>query len=366
MSRVRFPRRVDALLIRNQRRSPWRRVYAGVTAVFAITMAGTIGYMLLGLTPFDSLYQTVITITTVGFAEIGGDNIDTQYRMWSLFLVVVGTLSALYTVSVFVEAVIEDNLNDRLRRRRMRNRIEELSDHVVVAGWGRVGQAIGEFVRRMGHEVVVIDNDPDVDSSGYLRIEGHATEDSVLLAAGIRSAHSLIAALPNDPDNVYITLSARALCPDLYIVARTSHSRNEAKFTQAGANRVVNPHQIGGSRMGAVAMQPHVAEFFDEVLHDDEHDVAVIEFTVPSASRARGMEVGELSHPGDERALVVALRKDGRGDYLPNPDPDVILSAGDVIIAVGSAVQLKALGRMVGDIEAAAEIQLGHMDDTFE
>jgi voltage-gated potassium channel len=229
-----------------------------------------------------------------------------------------------------------------------------------------VGQAIGAFVRRMGHEVVVIDNDPDVASDDYLRIVGQATEDSVLLDAGIRKAHSLIAALPDDPDNVYVTLSARALCPDLYIVARTSHSRNENKFVQAGANRVVNPHQIGGSRMGAVAMQPHVAEFFDEVLHDDEHDVAVIEFTVPSASRVRGMQVGELSHPGDERALVVALRKDGRGDYLPNPDPDVSLSAGDVIIAVGSAAQLKALGRMIGDVEAAAEIQLGHMDDTFE
>ena len=111
--------------------------------------------------------------------------------------------------------------------------------------------------------------------------------------------------------------------------------------------------------MGAVAMQPHVAEFFDEVLHDDKHDVAVIEFTVPPNSAVRGMDVGELSQPGDERALVVALRKGGKGDYQPNPDPGVTVDVSDVIIAVGSAAQLKALGRRVGDVRVASGIQLG-------
>lgn len=332
----------------------------GVAVVALIVAIGTAGYAVLGVGWFDGLYQTIITITTVGYGEVGDpDEIDRTYRVWSLGLVLIGTGAALFTVSMIVEAVLEDNLDDRRRRRRMSKRIEELSGHVVVAGWGRVGRAIGSFIRRMGHDVVVIDNNPDVDTADFLRIEGQATEDAVLLQAGIERAHSLIAALPTDPGNVYVTLSARALCPDLYIVARTSHHSSEAKFFQAGADRVVNPHEIGGSRMGAVAMQPHVAEFFDEVLHDDTHDVAVIEFTATTQSTVCGMGVGELSHPGDDKALVVALRKGSRGEYLPNPDPDVVIEEGDVIIAVGTASQLKALGRLVGDLEAAAEIQLG-------
>lgn len=330
--------------------------------VALITFVGTAGYVVLGLGWFDALYQTVITITTVGYSEIGsGDDIDTAYRAWSLGLVLVGTGAALYTVSMLVEAVLEDNLDDRIRRRRMQRHIEGLSDHVIVAGWGRVGQAIGSFVRRMGKEVVVIDHADAVDSGDFLRLHGEATEDAVLVEAGITRAHSLIAALPDDPDNLYVTLSARAMCPEIYIVARASHQSAEPKFFQAGADRVVNPHEIGGSRMGAIAMQPHVAEFFDEVLHDESHDVAVIEFTVPDRSTVHGTEVGELSKPGDDKALVVAVRKGGHGEYLANPTPEVVLDAGDVIIAVGSASQLKALGRRVGDVAAAAEIQLGEV-----
>jgi voltage-gated potassium channel len=355
---VRITRRSNYHLTRRHGHDPWTRVRWSAAVVALVSLTGATGYALLGLSWFDAMYQTVITITTVGYGEIGGDEVDQSYRVWSLILVLTGTVAALYMVSVVVEAVLEDNMNDRIRRRRMQKRIDDLSGHVVVAGWGRVGHSIGAFVRRMGSEVVVIDNDAEVTSEGYLRIHGEATEDAVLEKAGIQRAHSLIAALPTDPKNVYVTLSARALCPNLYIVARSSNSSSEPKFFQAGANRVVNPHEIGGSRMGAVAMQPNVAEFFDEVLHDDTHDVAVIELTVTSSSVVIGNSACQLSVPGDEQALVVAVRKGDHGTYLANPGPEVIVDSGDVIIAVGSAAELQALGRHVGDA-MAKDIHLG-------
>jgi voltage-gated potassium channel len=355
---VRITRRSHYHLTRRHEHDPWKRVRWSTAVVAAVSAIGATGYAVQGLSWFDAFYQTVITITTVGYGEIGGDAVDRSYRVWSLILVLVGTGAALYTVSVVVEAVLEDNMNDRIRRRRMQKRIDGLSGHVIVAGWGRVGHSIGAFVRRMGSEVVVIDNDPEVTSEGYLRIHGEATEDAVLERAGIQRAHSLIAALPTDPQNVYVTLSARALCPNIYIVVRSSDSTRDPKFFQAGANRVVNPYEIGGSRMGAVAMQPNVAEFFDEVLHDDTHDVAVIELTVTAPSAVIGNSARKLSVPGDEQALVVAVRKGEHGAYLANPDPKVIVDEGDVIIAVGSAAQLRALGRHVGDA-MAKHIQLG-------
>ncbi|MGI9601022.1 MAG: potassium channel family protein [Acidimicrobiales bacterium] len=323
-------------------RDPWQRVRLGVLIVALVVAMGTLGYSLLGLGTFDALYQTVITITTVGFQEVGpADEIDNTYRAFTLVLVILGAGAVLYTLGLVVDSLIEGSLNDELRRRRMLRGIEELEDHVIIAGWGRMGHAIAESVGRAGKEIVVVDRDPHDDASDHAVVVGEATDDDVLHSAGIDRAGTLIAALSHDADNLFLTLSARRMRSDLFIVARTSDQKNEPKFFQAGADRVVNPLEIGGSRMAALALQPSVAEFLDEVLHDETHDVAVHELHVEQGSSAAGRALADVAF--DERhPLIIAIRNlDGR--YHATPIPDTELAEGDVIIALGSADQLVAL-----------------------
>ncbi|MFW2381713.1 MAG: potassium channel family protein [Acidimicrobiales bacterium] len=321
---------------------PWRRFQASTLLVLSIVIVGWIGYRLLGLPWFDALYQTIITITTVGFTEVDLELANqTSYRLFTLFLVVVGVGAVLYTISVFVDTLIEGSLNDAFRRRRMTNAVAKMNGHTIICGWGQVGHAVADFCFRLGTDVVVIDRDPQEDYSELPLIVGDATNDQVLRAAGVERAHTMVLALDHDADNLFVCLSARAIRRDLFIVARTSDQKNETKFFQAGANRVINPHEIGGSRMAALALQPHVAEFLDEVLHDDQHDVSVQEFVVREHSSMAGHKLMDL-RDGDQRSLIIAIRK-GNRDYHTNPSPHTVVMQGDVLIALGSNSELDSL-----------------------
>lgn len=325
---------------------PWQRVRGGLAILGVILLAGVAGYRLLGLDWFDALYQTVITITTVGYEEIGEPSqIDRAYRTFSLALALFGVSGALYTLGVMVEAYVEGSLNDGLRLRREQRMIDRMSDHLVVAGAGRVGRAIAHYVARHGANVVVIDQDPPAWSE-ELTIIGDATDDAVLRRAGIERARTLIAALDTDASNLYVTLSARAINPKLHIVARTNHQTAEAKFWQAGADRVVNPHEIGGSRMGALALHPSLAEFLDEVLHDESHGVSVDEIEVAENSSACGRTLRELLGSSGQ-PLVIAIRDHDHG-YVANPAADTTVTAGTILVALGSTEHLAALADRCG------------------
>ncbi len=313
-------------------------------AVLGIAFLGTVGYRILGLPWFEALYQTIITITTVGFAEIDLELADTdEYRLFTLFLVVIGVGSVLYTITVFFETFIEGTLNDAFRRRRMSRVINQMSNHTILCGWGSVGHAVADFCARHNTDVVIIDRDPVDDTSALPLIVADATDDHVLVAAGIDRAKTLILALDNDSDNLFVCLSARALRRDLFIVARTSSRTNEPKFFQAGADRVINPHEIGGSRMAALALQPHVAEFIDEILQDEQHDVSVQEFVVTDESTIAGKRLLDL-RDGEQRSLIIAIRKPTQR-YHTNPSPQTVVEVGDVLIALGSDDELAALRR---------------------
>jgi voltage-gated potassium channel len=306
------------------------------------TAEGRLPRARLGLEPFDAFYQTAITVTTVGFGEIGGpDVVDDSYRAFTLVLVLFGAGGVLYTLGVLVEAMVEGSINDGFRIRRTQRMIQQMNNHIVVAGAGRVGQAIAAYVARHGADVVIIDRD-EIDIGVGASVVGEATDDSVLEAAGIDRARILIAALNGDADNIYVTLTSRAVNPELFIVVRTSSQANEAKFFRAGADRVVNPHEIGGSRMGAVGMHPHVAEFMDEVLHDESHDVEIEEVAVSPTSAAVGMTTSGIADAIVNPPLLVAVRGP-RGRYEANPGPDVAIAGRDVIIALGSASELGQL-----------------------
>lgn len=320
----------------------WRRVQLGLSLLLPVLLFGTLGYMVVGLGPFDAVYQTAITISTVGYGETGpAEEIDRAYRGFTLVLVVVGVSSALYTATVLLETLVEGTLDDGIRRRRMQRRIDGISDHVIVAGWGRVGRSIADYARGHDMTVVAIDHDAGQVADDILVVGGDATDEETLRSAGIDRAASLIAALGSDNDNLFLTLTARSMRSDMLLVARVADRRNESKFLRVGADRVVNPYAIGGHRMAAIAFRPHVAEFLDEVIHAEEHDVDIHELQVGARSEADGARLGDLT--GDDDTAAVIAVKGSDGHYIFNPPADRTLSPDDVLIAVGSAEQLELL-----------------------
>ena len=219
--------------------------------MFALVIAGgTFGYYRLGLTAGEALYQTVITITTVGYREIG--TVTGEYMAFTVLLILFGVGTALYTLGVLIESLFEGRLDDEIRRRRMQKQIDRLSGHVVLCGFGQVGRAIHREMAAAGRTVVVVDRREFDEEALAHSVVGEATDDDVLVSAGLERASDLVLALDSDVDNLYVALTARSMCPGLFIVARSNNSSAEPKLRQAGVDRVVNTHEIGGSRMAAL------------------------------------------------------------------------------------------------------------------
>lgn len=322
-------------------RDPWQRVRISALVLGFVIVGGTIAYVLLGLSLLDALYQTVTTISTVGFREYGTP--DVPWKITTLVVIMVGVGAALYTLGVFLETLVEGRLTDRLERRRTARRIASMEGHVIVCGWGRVGRTIATHLQGVGTQVVVVDSDPArVASVEGPAVAGDATTDDVLREAGIERAGTLIAALATDADNLYITLSARALRPDLFIVSRARVDEAEPKLLQAGANRVVNPQKIGGARMAALAIQPAVADFLDVVMHDGSLEFRLGEVPLQPGSALVGRTLRDTQIRDRTGALILAVRGDD-GSFLTNPSPEVVLEANQLLIAIGTGVQLKAL-----------------------
>jgi voltage-gated potassium channel len=302
---------------------------------------GTLGYWLLGFTPLDAAYQAVTTVATVGFREVVP--FGTAEKVFTIFLVLGGVGTTLYALGVVLESLVEGRLLGSFGRRRMERRIEAMAGHVVVCGWGRVGRAVAATVAGHGGEVVVVDRDASrLDDVPFPYVVGDVTDDAVLFAAGADRARTLVAALDTDADNLFLTLSARALNPALFIVARARVATTEPKLAQAGADRVVNPQSIGGARMAAFALQPHVAEFLDVVMHDGSLEFRLEEVRLPEGSPLAGSTLRSAHLRDTTGALVLALREpDGR--FTTNPGPDTPLCPGQVLIAIGTSAQLEAL-----------------------
>jgi voltage-gated potassium channel len=313
-----------------------------------VIVAGTVGYVILGFGFVDALYQTVTTITTVGFREVRP--LSTVGEFFTIALILVGVGTALYTFGVVLEALIEGHLRQQLGRWRMERRIGRMTGHFIICGWGRVGQASVLYLNALGKQVVVVDRDPDrLQGLDHPTVLGDVTDDSILEAAGIEHAHALIAALNTDADNVYVTLSSRALRPDLVIIARARTEDSRSKLLRAGANRAVNPQLIGGRRMAAFALQPHVAEFLDVVMHDETLDYRIEEMKITSASPLVGRCLADTALGSTTGALVLAIRT-ASGQFIANPAPDTRLDPDTILIALGTSAQLDSLGRHVDPV----------------
>ena len=263
------------------------RLRTGCLLLTFVLLIGTVGFMLVeGWTPIQAFYTTVLVVSTLGFSDLRPSDLRGQILTIGLIGAGVGTLY--YLVGVLAERIIEKPLDWR-KRRVMDERVAQLKDHYILCGFGRVGQQTCLQLSQEQCDFVVIDNEDgrivQIESAGYLYVRGDASDDTVLQRAGIVRARALLTAVQSDAGNVYITLSARALNPGLFIVARAATSEAEHKLTIAGANRVISPYILGGRSMAGHALRPAVMDFLDVLVHSDDLEMWLEEVNIGSDRR---------------------------------------------------------------------------------
>lgn len=323
--------------------NPLRRVLWGAFWLVAVTIIGVLGYEIIeGWNLLDSVYMTVTTITTVGYREV--HELSDGGRIFSIFLMIGGVGGALYALSGIVGYVVEGNIGTVWERRKMQNTINSLKGHFILCGYGRVGEEIARTFKSEKVPFVIIENRAEcierLREMEYIYLEGDATRDDVLKSAGIEKARGLIAAVGTDVDNTYITLSARGLCPDLYIEARASDVEAVTKLERSGANRVILPHAIGGRRMALLALRPAVVDFIDNVIYSRGHEMQVESVDAIEESRLIGLSLRTISE--DIGITTLAVQKKGQV-LKPNPSGDEIVEDGDKLIVIGTRGQLNSL-----------------------
>ena len=324
-----------------------RQLRRSVGALLGVIAVGTIGYLVLGFSPLDALYQTVTTVTTIGFREV--IPFGTAEKVFTIFFVLVGVGVVLYTLTALLGLLIEGWAGNEWGRRRMEKEIESLTGHAIVCGWGRVGRAAAHQLHKSGQSVVVCDTEGDrLEDCPYPHLEGDATRDEFLRKLGVERAHVLVATLDTDASSLFVTLTARALNSELVIIARSRVDDTEQKLLRAGADRVVNPQRIGGNRIAAFALQPHVTDFLDVAMHDEDVEFRLEQVQVHEGSPLAGSTVREARRHEGEGALMLALRHSEAGIFRTNPDPDAIVQPGDVVIMIGTAAQIDAVRRAAG------------------
>jgi voltage-gated potassium channel len=334
-----------------------RHVVLGVAALGGVMILGTVGYVLLGFGVLDAVYQTVTTITTVGFREL--EPLTGAGQIFTMALILAGVGTALYTLTVLLEALVEGHVGEAIERRRMDRQIGALRGHVIVCGWGRVGRAAARELNGAGMAVVVVDVDPGrvatIDRP-YLQLCGDASDDDVLRHAGIDRAAALVAAVSTDATNLFITLSGRSLRPDLFVVARAREESSVNKLLRAGADRVVNPQEIGGARIAAFVARPRVTEFLDVVMHARETELLLEEITLSPDSALLDASLGEARVRDRTGALVLALHDPDVG-LVSVPAADIVMKAEQILIAIGTPAQLDSLAAIAGSARTVRHAQ---------
>ncbi len=328
----------------------WIALRRPLALVAAVVTVGVAGYMLVeGWSLFDALYMVITTITTVGYGEI--HPLSDGGRLFTMVLVVLGTGTMLYTLSTIVHYAVEGELTRQVWRRRMQRRIEQLSQHVVLCGYGRVGRQIASDLRREGVPFVVVDvNQASLASAqldGCLHVQGNASADEVLLAAGVKRARALVTAVDSDVDNVYVTLSARGLNPTLFIVARAGRDDAEAKLRRAGADRVISPYHIGGRRMAMLALRPLVVEFVDTLMHDASTELMLEEIEIGPDSPLVGQPVEAARGTEGAGLMILAVKQGTR--LIPNPPPTLAIGPGDQLLIMGTQSSLRTVEGRAGE-----------------
>jgi voltage-gated potassium channel len=329
-----------------------RRYLLLVLVPLVLVAVGTVGYRLLeeDYSLFDGLYMTVITLTTVGYAEV--HPLSPAGRVFTIFLLLGGVFALFYTATELLRAVITGEVRQLLGRQRMERSLAALKGHLIVCGYGRMGRFICEEFSKEGLDFVVIDRNEgalrDFQVKHGIPLAGDATSDTILKKAGVERARALVTAAASDADNLFITMSARLLNDQLFIVARAEGEQAEPKLLRAGANRVVAPYAIGGLRVAHAVLRPAVVDFIELATKTEHLDLQIEETMVRPGSRLAGQTLRASRMREDLGVIVVAIKK-LEGRLVSNLSGDAVLQAGDTLIALGSRLSLDKVEDLAGN-----------------
>jgi len=321
------------------------QIRSGILILILIVIVGTSGYMLLeGWSLLDSLYMTIISITTTGFAEL--KPLSTYGRMFTIFLIVVGVVSIAYTGGRVAQVFIETHF---FRSRRMNRRLDTIGNHYIVCGYGRMGKTICEGLVENDVAFVVVENSPakiaQIEAKGWLCVNGDATSDETLVKAGIDRAKGLVAVIRTDAENVFASLSAKELNPNIFLVARAIDEGTESKLKKAGADRVVKPYDLGGNRMVQLLLRPGVIDFIDGVARNRSLNISLEEIQVKENSSLKGLSLLNSPIRKELDVIIVAIWK-SNGEFIYNPKSTTVIEAADKLIAIGERSRLFQLTDM--------------------
>jgi voltage-gated potassium channel len=328
-----------------------RRYLVLILIPTALMIGGTAGYYLLeeSYSLFDSLYMTVITLTTVGYEEV--HSLSPRGRLFTIVLLLVGVLTFFYTVTELVRVVISGEVQQLLGRRRMERSLAGLTNHMIICGYGRMGRHVCQEFSRQGLPFVIIDRRPEVlrdfDVPHGIALEGEATSDEVLKRAGVERARALVTVAASDADNLFITLSARLLNDRLFIVARAEGELAEQKLHRAGANRVVTPYAIGGAKVAMAVLRPAVVDFIELATGTEHLDLQIEETLIQPGSQLAGVTLHASRLRQDLGVIVVAIKK-ASGHLVANPPGDAVMEPGDTLIALGARQSLDRVESLAG------------------
>ncbi len=342
------PSRVTAPSRRTDRSA--KQLGFAVALLLLTVTIGTVGFVVIeGWSVGDAFYMTMISLTTTGFREVAP--LSPAGRGLVIFVIVSGIASIAYVGGRSLQLAVELYL---VRRGRMDRHIDRLHDHIILCGFGRMGRHVASDLAEARIPFVVLDADPevipDLEDLGYLHIIGDASSDDILKAAGVDRAKGLIAIVASDAENVYTTLTAKSLNPEITIVARAVSDESEPKLHIAGADRVIKPYELVGRRIAQLVIRPAMVEFVDTIARSSTAEITMEEITVSDGSRLAGKALRETNIRSELNVIIVAIRR-GPQDFVYNPGPDAVVGAGNRLVAIGAREKLAQLSRMCG-IEA--------------
>jgi voltage-gated potassium channel len=326
-----------------------RRVLLCAGVLLFIIAFGTAGFQLIDrYPPFDAFYMTLITITTVGYAEI--HPLSKAGRIFNSFLILFGVSGMFFSVGALTQTIIELELGDPLGQRRIKRMIDKMQNHFLICGYGRVGRSAAAELKRAGVPFLVIDRSEErVDraiNANMAAVLADATRDETLRAVGVTRARGLIAALASDADNLYVILSAKTLNPSLTVVTRAAEEESEKKLQRAGADTVFAPYNIVGHRLAHALLRPHVAQFLDFATKNMGLDVAIEQVRVSPQSEFVNKTLRDMQIRRDLGVIVLAIRKSD-GQMVFNPPAEMEICADDYLIAMGEQPNLQNLEELL-------------------